>query len=179
MSEAPAVQAPPADAGEFDEFAGLDIYWGSDETDRFYLPDGRQYFEFKIMNEGEKARFQRTTNRDITIEQKTQNAKMRVDPALERHELIKTSVTDWHLVGQDDKTGRREWVRFTKDKLDKWLTKADPKIVEQLEHKIRMANPWMSDEMTVEQIDEELNRLRELREQVEAREAGEGASASN
>lgn len=146
-------------------------YWGTDETHRHYLPDGKQYFEFKIMNEGDKVKFQKLTNQDLVVG-RDNTAKVRVDPAAERHTLIKTSVTNWYLL----KGG--EVVGYSKQMLEKWLEVAPPKIVEELEYAIRMKNPWMQSEMTVEEIDKEIERLEEVRKQVREREAGEAASAT-
>lgn len=153
-------------------------YWGNDETVKHFLPDHKQYFVIRPMNEGAKAKFQKMTNRDVILEQKTQNARFRVDPAEERHELIRHSVIDWFLFQRDRNTGAIEQVRFTPDKLNKWLSVAPPKVVEDLEHAIRMANPWLQADMTFEQIDEEINRLREVRAQKEREEQGEGDSTN-
>lgn len=162
-----------------------DDYFGFGETKRHYLPDGRQYIEFQVMNEGQRREFQKLTNRDITVNRVSNDAKIKADPAEERLALLMTSVVGWNLkrrVGE----GRYEDVTFSKrgpasrgpGTFEDWLEKANPKIVDDLEFTIRKANPWMQAEMTVEQIDEELNRLTELRKQVEEREKGEGSSSS-
>lgn len=146
-------------------------YWGVDETHKHYLSDGVQYFEFKVMNEGDKAKFQRQTNQDLTIG-RDQQAKVRMDPAGERHTLIKTSVTGWNLYKQG------EVVAFSPQLLEKWLQSANPKIVEELEYAIRMANPWLQAEMSIEEVDKEITRLEEVRRQLVEREAGESVSAN-
>jgi len=146
-------------------------YWGTDETHKHFLPDGTQYFEFKIMNEGDKAKFQKLTNSDLVVD-RNNTARVKMDPVAERHTLIKTSVTDW-LLFKDSQP-----VAFSKQLLEKWLEVAPPKIVEDLEHAIRMANPWMQAEMTVEMIDEQIERLYEQRKQVVERAAGESGSAN-
>lgn len=152
-------------------------YWGMDRTERHFLPDKIQYFEFKIMNEGAKARFQKSTNKDLTIT-RDNNAKMQIDQANERHELITQSVTGWLLYARDARTGEMEQSAFSKQLLNKWLMEADPELVEGLEKAIRKANPWMQSEMTVEAIDEEIERLYELRKEISNKEAGESFSAS-
>lgn len=146
-------------------------YWGTDETHKHFLPDGQQYFEFKIMNEGDKVKFQKLTNQDLVVG-RDQSARVRVDPAAERHTLIKTSVTGWNLYKQGQS------ILFSKQMLDKWLEAAPPKLVEELEYAIRMANPWMQAEMSTEEIDKEIERLYETRKQVAEREAGEAGSAT-
>jgi hypothetical protein len=163
------VNEPVQSAGPNDEV--YEDYWGTDEKHEFYLPDGKQYFVFQIMDEGAKARFQRKTNQDISIG-RDNTAKVRMDPASERHTLIKESVVDWYLY----KDGRP--VAFDNGKLEKWLSVAPPKIVEDLELAIRKANPWMQAEMTVEMIDEQIRNLEDLRRDAVAREAGEGSSAN-
>lgn len=152
-------------------------YWGVTETHRHMLPDGIQFFEYKIMNEGDKSKFQKLTNQDLVV-QRDQSARVKVDPVTERHTLIKTSVTGWHMFAPDARTGEMQPAAFSPALLEKWLTVADPKVVEDLEHAIRMSNPWMQAEMTVEEIDKEIDRLHEVRQSVVDREAGEAVSGT-
>lgn len=176
MSEAPinpsAVTEPQLGA---DDFAGFEDYWGTDETVNVYLPDGKQFFVVQPMNEGAKAKFQKLTSKSILLKQGSGDAAIDVDPAGERHTLIKNSVVNWHLFQRVD----GEWVPqpFSTRALDMWLDKAPPKAVEHIEHQIRLVNPWLQAEMTVEEIDKELERLYDLRKQVAEREQGEGSSA--
>ena len=165
MSEAPA---------ETQEV--FENYWGTDETHRHFLPDGKQFFEFKIMNEGARAKFQRMTNQDLTIKQGGE-AKVRMDPANERHVLIKESVVGWKLY-MPTKDGKMEEATFSSAMLDNWLNMAPPKIVDDLELAIRKANPWIQADMTSEQIREEIKRLEDLLRDKLAEEAGESASAN-
>lgn len=160
-------------------------YFTFSDTKRWMFPDGVQWMQFHVMNEGDKAAFQRKTNRDIKINQKTQDATVKMDPAEERHELIKSSVDDWYVFAPDA-TGRMQQVPFTVSDtrnptgmcLERWLKLANPKLVEELEFEIRKANPWLQADMTVEEIDKEITRLQELRTEAEKREAGNFASGS-
>ncbi len=145
------------------------------------LVDGVQWVDFNIMSEGDKAKFQRKTNRDITVNQKTNDAKIKLDPAEERHELIKQSVCDWYMFAPNPhQGGRMEPVPFSLSDtrhpsgmcLERWLSLANPKLVEDLELAIRKANPWMQADMTVEAIDEEIKRLEELRIETVRRNQG-------
>ena len=151
-------------------------YWGTDETHRHVLPDGKQWFEFKIMDEGARTRFQKLTNSDLTV-MRDNTAKVKMDPAAERHTLIKESVTDWNLM-QKYPDGSFQAAPFSKQGLSQWLEKAPPKIVDELEFAIRKANPWMQADMSVEEIDKEVDRLLDLRKDVEARKLGESSSES-
>lgn len=150
-------------------------YWGFDETKRWYFPDKVQYIEYKIMNEGDKAKFQRQTNRDVVLDRKSGDARFRMDQASERHALLEACVTGWYLF----RNGAE--VLFVKGSpgtsFSQWLNSANPKLVEELEFDIRKSNPWLQSEMTVEEIDKEMDRLRELRQQVVEREEGKSSSS--
>lgn len=170
MTEAPTQPInPPDDAQVFED------YWGVDARERWYLPDGKQYFEFTVMTEGQKAEFQRKTSKDLVVQGRTGDARVAVDPAGDRHKLIKMSVVDWYLK-QKGPDGSWTDAPFAPRTLDAWLDKANPALVEKLEFAIRMANPWMQADMTIEQIDEEIERLTEMRKQKEREELGEGRS---
>jgi hypothetical protein len=156
-------------------------YYGFDSAETWYFPDHKQYIQFKRMNEGERAHFQQMTTRDVTVVRGSGDAKVKVDPATERRELIVASVTGWHLVRPDGKGGWQQ-IPFSKGspgaELEKWLNVADPRLVDELEQAIRKANPWLLSEMSVEDIDKQMDQLREMREQVLERKRGEGSSSS-
>jgi len=144
-------------------------YFGFEKTEVFTLPDGKQQIFFQVMNEGQKTRFQQKTNRDIHVNRNSQDMRIKADPAGERQALIESSVTGWSL----KKKVNGQWVDapFSNngtpgDELHKWLANANPKIVEDLEDAIRKANPWLQADMSVEQIDEEMQRLADLRAEV-------------
>ena len=157
--EPPPVQQQPAQAD----------YFGFQETHKHYLPDKVSYFEFITMNEGAKAKYQKSTSRDLVLERTSGNARMKVDPATERHELITACVIDWNLTRGD------EPVKFNRVQLGDFLTLASPRIVEDLEKAIRKVNPWLLAEMTVEDIDREIENLKEMRDVAEERERGEAS----
>lgn len=170
MTETPTV--PPLEATQPSENqAPIADYWGVDEYSEWYLPDGVQYFRFKVMNEGEKSKFEKMTNQDLIVN-RDQSARVKVDPSEQRHSLIKTSVVGWNLY----KGG--QVVDFGPPLLEKWLQSANPKIVEELEFAIRLANPWMQSEMTTEEVDKEISRLYEVRKQLVEKAAGEADSAT-
>ena len=173
MTEAPAIPDVPQ-LGD-DAQPQIVSYWGTDEKHKHFLPDGVQYFEFKIMNEGDKSKFQKLTNTDLVVD-RNNTARVKMDPVVERHTLIETSVCGWLLYIEDK--GQMVPANFTSAMLKSWLQVAPPKVVEDLEHAIRMANPWMQAEQTVEMIDEQIERLYDLRKAAVEREAGEGSSAT-
>ncbi len=151
-------------------------YWGFSDTTKHLLPDGEQYVEIKKMNEGEKSKYQNDTRSDITVARNTGDARLKADPAAERKALLMTCVVGWHMFkkGSD---GKPELVDFHQkagpNSFEKWLAMADPVIVEGIEKACRKYNPWLLTDMTVEDIDREIENLNELREAAVKREAGE------
>lgn len=154
-----------------DEVSGFDNYWGVDEKVKHFLPDNKQYFVIKVMNEGARAMFQKNNNNDLTVS-RGGDAKIKVDPAKERHALIEASIVDWHIM----KDG--VLAPFSSNLFDDWLRKANPKLVDDMEFAIRKANPWLNANMTVEEIDKEIANLKDLRDDAAKRESGESSSAT-
>lgn len=147
-------------------------YFGFQHLTQHFLPDGVSYFELSAMNEGQKAVFQKSTQRDLVLEKGSGNARLKVDPGGERHALIKASVVGWNLMRQGQP------IMFTQRSLDEFLKLADPKVVEDLESAIRKLNPWLLAELTVEEIDRQIEELQELRGDAVKREEGEASSSS-
>lgn len=154
-------------------------YFGFSSTERYPLPDGRQWIEFERMNEGKKREFQKLTSRDLRVQRATGDALMKVDPGLERQELIKLSMTGWYLM-QPDPKNPGEWraAPFDGSNIKRFLEGANPEIIDGLEKAIRKANPWMMDEMSVEDIDKEIESLQDMRKVAEEREAKKNDSAA-
>lgn len=164
---------------EADPYEGYQDYYGFDETHDFFLPDGKQHITFRPMTEGDRARYEAQTSRDVKFNRRTDDAAIRMNPAEDRHALIVASVTGWHLVRRN-RHGKFEPVPFSKGsngaELEKWIAATNPRIINDLVDAIRSKNPWMTENMTVEAIDQEMDKLRELREEALAREAAGKAS---
>lgn len=158
-------------------------FWGVQTTEKFFFDNGRQFFEVRPMDEGGKALFQRMTSRGVRMNQRTQDAHLDMDPASDRHTLIKQSVVGWRIMQRSADGSFSEFPcpdreDQRKRSLDVILEKFNPKVIQDLEHFIRLQNPWMQDDMNLEQVDEEIERLTQLRRQIVERQAGEGGSAN-
>lgn len=167
--------APPLSAGiATDQFAGYSDYFGFDEDAVWEFPDGRQWIKIKKLTEGMRGKFMRNTRPDLTINQRSGDAKIPIDQAKERLELIMASVVDWHIVRKHPKTSALELVAFNRAVLGQWIEAANPALVADLEKFIRKSNPWMLTEMSAEEIRKQIAELEELlavAEEKEAREA--------
>ncbi len=159
----------------------LQDFWGFDEVKRFMLPDGIQYIEHRVLSEGDRAKYQKATSRDIAMSRTTGEAKFKADPAEDRHALIKTAVCGWKMYKRDAsgkfvEINYIDKVRSGKTPFEEWLLSANPRLVEDLERDIRKANPWLLGDMSVEDIDREMENLADMRKLAEEREAGKLSS---
>lgn len=161
-----------APSSPVDETPAQVDYFGFQQSERFYFPDKVTYVEYNIMSEGMKSKFQKMTQRDVVVEKGSGNARMRMDPASERHELIRQCVTGWNLVRNGS------LVPFDSRSLKDFLELADPRLIEDLEKALRKANPWLLGEMASEDIEKEIENLQEMLEIAKEREQGEALSGS-
>lgn len=166
-----------------DNSGSYESYWGTDEVHRFWLPDGKQYFDIKPLDEGGKARFQKTTNKGIRMNQRSNEAHLDVDPAEERHQLIRSSVVSWNIMqpapdGTFSQFPCPDGDAQRTRQIDVMLTKFNPKIIQDLEFFIRTKNPWMQADQKLEDLLEQREELEVLIKQAREREAGEASSAS-
>lgn len=151
--------------GRAPEVTVYEDYWGTRGDTRHYLPDGKQFFVIKKMNEGDRARYQHEAGMQMTSMRKTGDTRIDIDQAKDREALICAAVIDWHLF--KDNTG----VPFNRGTLREWIKVADPKILDKLLMDVRKFNPFLQEDLSVKEIDEQLNELRELREIAAKREA--------
>ena len=150
---------------------GQRSYFGVDDTRTIVLDDGVSQIQHKVMNEGQRKRFQDRTNRDIRVAKQTGDAHLKMMPAAERHELLKTAIVGWNLVDGDGKE-----LSFGEANLNRFLQSANPRVVDFIEKEIRKANPWLQTEMSSDEIRQEIDDLTELLDVKLAEEAGNAAS---
>jgi hypothetical protein len=163
-----------ADIGSSSEPGIVQVdYFGFSSSDRFFLPDGVSYVDLKVLNEGERRRYQNESNREIKLGRGGGgDASLKMRPGDDKHTLLTLSIVGWNLM----RNGAP--VPFTKQLVDQFLSAADPSLIDKIEKRIRQLNPWLLSEMTVEQIDEEIKSLEEMREVRLREEEGNAASSS-
>lgn len=145
-------------------------YFGFDETHSVLLPDGMSVIEFKVLNEGQRRSYLNKTNRDVKFEKRTGDASMRLSPGDEKHALLSVAITGWNLV----RNGAP--ILFNQQNLNKFLELANPKIIDIIHKAITKVNPWLLGEMTVEDIDREIEALEEQKRALIEEEAGKASS---
>lgn len=162
------LQAPP-----HNDNPQRQVYWGQNVTERFLFPDGQTYIEYKKMLEGDRARYQRRTTRDIVLERQG-DSRLKVDMANDRHELIKAAVVGWNLLSENGTYDEP----LNQNSLEKFLAVADPKLIDDLEKAIRKFNPWLQSDVSSEDIRKEIEELEKQYDAAKRREEGEDSSSS-
>lgn len=150
-------------------------YFGADVRDKFIFPDGKTFIEFKKLMEGERKRYMDSTNREVAINRKTDDMKMKMNAGSDRWKLLELAVTDWNLVQRDPSSGNLLPVPYNITNLHKWLEVADPSIVDDLERAIRRTNPWLIGDVTQEDIDKGRADLDEQERLLHERLAGKAS----
>lgn len=141
-------------------------YFGFEERHRVTLPDGISWVEFDVMSEGDRRKYLNEQNKGIHINRATQDARIDTAPGDERWSLLRNTLVGWNLMQNGTP------VPFSRAKLDMFLENANPRIVDVIETQVRLAHPWLGAEMTVEDIDREIENLNAQREQAVERESG-------
>lgn len=145
-------------------------YFGFSEVHRVLLPDGVSFVEHQELNEGARRKYLNKTNRDVRLNRASGDATISMAPGDERRALLEAALTGWNLV-RDGKP-----IPFTTQALGQFLETANPRVVDLIEKDIRLKNPWLLAEMTVEDIDKEITALQEMRETKIKEEEGKAVS---
>lgn len=148
-----------------DTQSGQTDYFGVVEDVRCDLPDGVSWVSVKVFMEGDRRKFQNAVNKDVKISRNSGDMAMRLSPGEERHALLSMAITGWNLV----RNGRP--LQFTPRALQEFLEVGNTKIIDIIEKKVREVNDWLGSEMTVEDVDQEIARLEELKIELRSREA--------
>ncbi len=143
----------------------VEEYWGTQETTRYTMPDGVQWFEIKKMNEGDRARYQYEAGLKMTTKRKSGDTEIDLDQAKDRRGLIMNSVINWYI--------RKDgvWVPFNKQALGAWIIATNPNYVDNLISKIRKFNPFLQEDLSSDDIREQMKDLEEMLEVAIKREA--------
>ena len=147
-------------------------YFGFDERHKVPLPDGKSWVQFEVMSEGRRKHYLNSTNRDVRINRSTGDAHMSMKPGDERHALLLETICDWNL--------RRggEPVPFTKNNLQEFLDKANPRIIDKIEKEVRLKHPWLMADMEIEDIEKEIENLQEMLEVKKREQEGNASFAT-
>ncbi len=162
------VEAAMRAAGQADSTPVQDDYFAFDQTERVMLPDGVSYIDIKILNEGARRKYLNSVNREVKLQKATGDAVMKLASGDERKAILESSICGWNL------TRAGAPVPFTAGEVTNFLSRANPKLIDIIEKKVRELNPWLAGDITIEDIDQQIAELTELRAQKVAEEEGNG-----
>lgn len=162
------------EAGGFNPTQSVAVdYFGVDRTEKVMFPDGVSYVVIKELDEGARRKYQNATNKDVRLARQTGDAYMKLGAGDDRLALLKVAIVDWNLKRAKSATDPTLFdVPFKASELDKFLDKAPTSIVDLIEKRIRKMNSWVEGEITLEDIDKQMEELKEMRERKLEEEEG-------
>lgn len=147
-------------------------YFGFDETHRVVLSDGLSFVDHRTLNEGARRKYLNSVNRDVKFQKSTGDAIMRIASGDEKAALLRSAIVGWSLV----KGGQPH--SFSDRNLAEFLDKASPAIIDIIHKDVQRANPWLTADVTVEDIDKEIEELQVTRQLKIDEESGKAVSRS-
>jgi hypothetical protein len=162
------VEAAMRAAGQADSTPVQEDYFAFDLTERVDLPDGVSYVDIKVLNEGARRKYLNSVNREVKLQKATGDAVMQLATGDERKAILESSICGWNLM----RAGQP--VPFSAGTVREFLDRANPKLIDLIEKEVRRINPWLNAEITVEEIDKQIEELNELRDQKLKEQEGNG-----
>lgn len=142
-------------------------YFGGDSVKRHTMSDDpASWVEVKIMTEGDRAKYDSDTKSEMKVTQQKETF-FSVDSGIQRAALVRHGVKSWNFVDADGSE-----LPVNRGVLDRVLKEFPPAVIDEIAKAVTDANPWLKGERSVEDIDAEIERLEEEREEVKAREEG-------
>ena len=149
-------------------------YFGFDLTERVGLPDGVSYVDIKALNEGERRKYLNDANREVKVQKRSGDAIMRLATGDERTNLLERAIVGWNFVSSNGKSGDLQPVAFSPANLKRFLEAADPRVIDHIEKRVREMNKWLVADISVEDIDAQIEDLQQLRADKVLEEEGKG-----
>lgn len=160
------IEASMRAQGQADSTPVQEDYFAFDVTDRVDLPDGVSYIDIKVLNEGSRRKYLNSVNREVKLQKATGDAVMQLATGDERKAILESSIVGWNLM----RAGQP--VSFTPAMVREFLDRSNPKVIDLIEKRVREINPWLTAEVTIEDIDKQIEELTELRATKVAEEEG-------
>jgi len=145
-------------------------YFGFEERQVCNLPDGVSWIEHQTLNEGARREYLNKVNKEVAIKRLSGDAVMKMQSGDDKHALLEAAIVGWNL------TRAGQPVPFSKGSrgstLSQFLEKTDPKIVDIIEKDVRKHNTWLMVDLSVEDIQKQIDELEEMKAVKIKEEAG-------
>lgn len=148
------------------------VYFGFGETLKAMFPDGVTYLEHRTLNEGERTRYNKSLKRTVRVQNVTRDALMETPSGEERRVLFEVAVKGWNLIDMN-----RVAVPFSQKALNQFIDGADPKVIDHLYKQLTDANPWLTADVTAEDIEAEIENLQKMLEKKREEESAKNGSS--
>jgi hypothetical protein len=137
-------------------------YFGFSNQEKVMLPDGRSYVLISALNEGGRRNYLNKVNKEVVISKGTGDARMQMANGDERRVLLKEAIVGWNLQTRAS-DGKLVDVQFKESKLNDFLDKANPTVIDIIDKAVRAQNPWLNQDVT---LDELLKQRDDLDEEI-------------
>lgn len=148
-------------------------YFGFDVREQVFLPDNISYVEIRPLSEGDRRKYMNDVQKEARLQRATGDMIVKMQTGEERYQLLMRAIIGWNLV---DANGSPQ--PFSSGSpgstLGQFLEKAEPRIVDIIHKAVMKQNPWLMAELSVEDIDKQIEELQELRAAKIEEEAGNG-----
>ena len=127
-------------------------------TKQVPIDDAGSYVEIKKFAEGDRRSYLSKTSRQVTV-RADQSFDTTLDLTSDRDAILAVGIVGWDLHDDDGP------VPFSETTLRKFLKTAPTEIVDKIEEAIRDFNPSLKNDITVEELDEQIAELTKLRDE--------------
>lgn len=169
--QAQIADAMAADGQAVDDGVYVD-YFGFEETERVYL-DSKQYVDVGALNEGGRRNYLNAVNREARISKGSGDTVIKLANGDERRILITAALTGWNLMRPNlKKPGEYMPVPFNANTVREFLDKVSPTVLDRVDKVVRKQNPWLLQDATIEDMEQQIIELQEGIEKKRAEEEG-------
>jgi len=156
MSDAVLTTVATDDSGVIPESLVAVDFFSFKETKEVELRGSGQFVTIKKFTEGDRRKYMNTTSREVKFAQSGQTS-MDLRPGDDRRALLEIAISGWSV----QRNGRP--LEFTPRNLGTFLDSVDPSLVDEIEDAVRDYNPWLLNDVTIEDIDAQIAELESLR----------------
>ena len=134
------------------------------------LSDGVSFITIEELREGDRRKYQDESAKGVVQNNRTNMTHLNYKPGTQRHRLLADSIIGWNIVRDGSP------LPFSDRNLKEFLEHAPSSEVDLVMAKVEEVNPWLDSELTVESIDEEIERLESKRDEILERQ-GKGSNS--
>lgn len=149
-------------------------YYGAQDEHQWYFPDNISFITFIELNEGGRQKYVDAAQSDARLQRGSGDMLIKMQASKAKMTLFNEAIVGWNVIRPDGSK-----IPFSKNsegsELWKYIRAMPPRLVDALEEAIREKNPWLLQDMDLEDIDKEIENLQKMREQKVAQDQGKSS----